>query len=364
MNDLPGTFVANAAPTATFSAPATVTPGQSAVFRFDNAADPSVADAVAGFRYGYDFNNDGDFVDAGEAENVADASRAFAFTAGTHTVRGRIVDKDGGFTDYTATVVAAAPAVVGRYVFYNNSSFDGADRGPGPLDDGAVAIDKHPLLEHPPTAPPPPPFAAVTSYAKGLNGVMVDVRGLADPDALTADDFGFRTGTAADRAAWADGPSPSVVHVRRGAGTGGADRVTLVWHDYNPLADPGNMAVANGWLEVTVRATDRTGLAAPDVFSFGNLVGETGDNAAALRVSALDMSAVKRALNGPAPVSAVADFNRDGRINALDLAVVKRALNQTLAMPTTPPQPAPAAPPPLASSETEVLRRVNEDLLA
>ena len=47
----------------------------------------------------------------------------------------------------------------------------------------------------------------------------------------------------------------------------------------------------------TVKANANTGLAAPDVFSFGNLIGETGDGSGSSgwRVSALDLGAVKRA---------------------------------------------------------------------
>ena len=95
------------------------------------------------------------------------------------------------------------------------------------------------------------------------------------------------------------------------------------------------MAVANGWLEVTVKASVRTGLAEPDVFVFGNLIGETGDAGAfaGFRVNALDLAAVKRSLNAAAPVTAATDFNRDGRTNALDLSTVKRSLNHVLPFP-------------------------------
>ena len=80
-----------------------------AVVRFDADADPSAADTAAGFRFSYDYNHDGDFTDAGRAENIAEASREFAFAPGTHSVRGRVADKNGDFTDYTVTVVASEP---------------------------------------------------------------------------------------------------------------------------------------------------------------------------------------------------------------------------------------------------------------
>ena len=50
-------------------------------------------------------------------------------------------------------------------------------------------------------------------------------------------------------------------------GTGGSDRVTIIWDDN---------AIEKQWLQVTVKATDNTGLVADDVFYFGNAVGEAG----------------------------------------------------------------------------------------
>jgi hypothetical protein len=245
----------------------------------------------------------------------------------------------------------SAAAVNGRNVFYNNSSFDGADAAASEADDAAVAVDKQPWTAGQAGGAA---FANVTSYVKGLNGIMIDLRGLPGGEALGVDDFSFRAGALADPSGWSGGPRPSSVSVRRGAGAGGSDRVTLVWPDYNPLADPATTAVGNGWLEVTVAANGHTGLAEPDVFAFGNLLGETGDGTGATgwRISALDASAVKRALNAPSPVTSTTDFNRDGRTNALDLSVVRRALNHAL--------PAPAAAPPAAPAIR--VRRVAEVL--
>src|SRR5205807_2401258 len=51
----------NVAPTANFSSSGTANEGGSATVSFSNQADPSLADRTAGFRYSYDFNNDGTF---------------------------------------------------------------------------------------------------------------------------------------------------------------------------------------------------------------------------------------------------------------------------------------------------------------
>ena len=217
-----------------------------------------------------------------------------------------------------------APAVVGRHVFYNHSSYDGDDPQPSAADDNAIATGKAALLPGQSAT-----FANVTPFDKGINSVMVDIAGLPQSTTLTPDDFQIG----------GDAGPPASVTVRRGAGVNGSDRVTLTWPDYNPLADTSTVPVANGWLRVTVKANANTGLAAPDVFSFGNLIGETGDAGSTLgwRVNALDVSTVKRALNAATTISSATDINRDGRTNALDLSIVRRALNVPL------PPPAPAA---------------------
>jgi hypothetical protein len=97
--------VSNANPTATFSNNGPVLEGGTATVSFSNVADPSTADVTAGFLYSYDFNNDGDFTDPGEAAGLTTPDSTVAFeNSGIYTVRGRIQDQDGGFTDYTTTV--------------------------------------------------------------------------------------------------------------------------------------------------------------------------------------------------------------------------------------------------------------------
>jgi hypothetical protein len=228
------------------------------------------------------------------------------------------------------SVPAPAARVVGRFIFYNRSSFDGNNAAADAADDAAIATDKDALLAGQDRLPG---FDNVTSYDKGINGVIIDVMNLPQDANLIAADFDFG---AALR--------PVSVTVRRAAGTGGSDRVTLIWTDYSPGAEGGGaetatMAVGNGWLTVTMKSNAHTGLAQADVFSFGNLIGETGDAGATSgwRVNALDLAAVKRALNATASVTNTTDFNRDGRTNALDLAVVKRNLNRALPLPTAAP---------------------------
>jgi hypothetical protein len=221
----------------------------------------------------------------------------------------------------------AFATVAGRWVFYNHSAFDGNDAAAGAADDGAIAATKSALLPGQSRA-----FANYTSFFHGINGIMLDVAGL--HGLPTAADFIFKAGTDSNPAGWAAAPPPLSITRRAGAGAGGSDRVTIVWADD---------VIRNKWLQVTVKPNAATtGLAANDVFYFGNLAGETGDNPAAALVNALDLAAVKRALGTAAPVGSTLDINRDGRVSALDLAAVKQNLGRGLPLLTAPAALAPA----------------------
>lgn len=96
----------NTAATATFSQDAAPRiERRPTTVRFTNQFDPSTADTNAGWTYFYDFNNDGDFIDAGDINGTTSASAQFTFPfEGVFPVHGRIQDKDGGFTDYVFSV--------------------------------------------------------------------------------------------------------------------------------------------------------------------------------------------------------------------------------------------------------------------
>jgi PKD repeat protein len=110
--------VGNVAPTAVFTGPAEVPEGDTATVTFGGPSDPSAADLAAGLRYSYDFDGDGvwdlgDGTYSGSAVAASAAVPASLLGDGptTLTVRGRVLDKDGGFTDHATviTVVNVAP---------------------------------------------------------------------------------------------------------------------------------------------------------------------------------------------------------------------------------------------------------------
>ena len=167
-------------------------------------------------------------------------------------------------------------------------------------------------------------LANYTSYDKGINGLMIDVHGL--PGTPTLNDFLFRKGNdnkpygddldnPADDWPWA--PDPIAIAVRPGAGQDGADRVTLIWEDG---------AIRNCWLQVTVLATDATGLAENEVFYVGNAVGESGNSTTDALVNATDEIGARNNPHSPfnpAPKDDRYDFNRDKLVNATDQIIAR-----------------------------------------
>ena len=195
--------------------------------------------------------------------------------------------------------------VVDRHLFYNNSSYDGNDPAANAADAAAIATDKTALL---PTETAS--FANYSSYSRGINGVIIDIAGLPSYT-LSADDFEFRVGNTNDPSSWTDAPIPQIF-VQAGAGAGGSVRVKLIWNDG---------AIVGQWLQVTVKATPATGLETPDVFYFGNAVGETGNSAADAIVDATDVQGAAnnpRGVGNPAPIDFAYDFNRDTLVDATD----------------------------------------------
>lgn len=207
---------------------------------------------------------------------------------------------------YLAPLAVPSSGVVSRLVFYNRSAFDGGRAAADAGDDGAIATDKVALRPGQTAG-----FQNYTSYARGLNGVMVDIADAPGLPALT--DFEFRVGNDDAPAGWVLAPAPVTVAVRSGAGVGGATRVTFIWED---------RAIAGRWLQVRVLPTAATGLVVPDVFYFGNAIGETGNQPGINAiVDGSDETLTRqnvRSLFRPAPIDFAYDFNRDRQVDATD----------------------------------------------
>jgi hypothetical protein len=112
------------------------------------------------------------------------------------------------------SVTPPRPTIVGNFIFYNNSTFDGYNGSSNLTDDNAIATDKSPLLPGQAAT-----FANYTSYINGINGIMIDVANLSTVP--TVDDFNFAVGNDNDVGAWAAAPDPTYVNAYPGRGPGG-----------------------------------------------------------------------------------------------------------------------------------------------
>ncbi len=212
------------------------------------------------------------------------------------------------------TMASSNSTVVGRHIFYNNSYFDN-NPAAGRNDDNAIASDKQALLPGQTAG-----FAHYTSYSRGLNGIMIDFDEL--PAELTTTDFQFKVGNTTTPDTWTAGPQPTVA-IRRDVGAALVDRVVLVWPD---APNPGS--ISKQWLQITVLANERTGLSSPDVFYFGNAMGDTGAGnlANVVLVDVNDEFGCRthpRNFLNPAPIEDPYDFNRDTRVDVVDEFVAR-----------------------------------------
>ena len=216
------------------------------------------------------------------------------------------VSASSGTVTGTATV-SVVTTIVGRSIFYNNSSYDNSDPTLNAADDNAIAPDKTALLPGQTAS-----FANYTSYDKGINGLMLDVNALKNAALVSPADFAFNV--SIDGSNWTSAPAVDSIVVRPGMGVGGSDRIEIVFPD---------QSIRNEWLQVTVNASVNTGLTAPDVYYFGNLVGGTGQHDNVAVVNTTDVAVAKLAANTPADLSSITDFNRNGVTNITDISLAK-----------------------------------------
>jgi hypothetical protein len=103
--------VNNVAPTATFSNDGPVNEGTSFHLTLSGASDPSSADTTTGFTYAFDCGNGSGFGTYGNSNTATCPTN----DNGVRTVKGRVKDKDGGYTEYTGSVTVknVAPVITG-----------------------------------------------------------------------------------------------------------------------------------------------------------------------------------------------------------------------------------------------------------
>ncbi len=153
---------------------------------------------------------------------------------------------DGNDVVVTYTGVGGSDSVAGRHIFYNQSAYDGNNAGVNAAgDEAARATDKTPYIANGAEAL----YTNITSYSRGINGIMVDLSAGVDHSGINASDFVFKTGTNNTPSSWAT-TAASTISVIPGGGVGGSDRVEILF--------PAN-TIRNQWLEVQVLPTAHTG---------------------------------------------------------------------------------------------------------
>jgi hypothetical protein len=199
----------------------------------------------------------------------------------------------------------AAREVAGRHIFYNKSAFG-----------EQIAPDKEALLPGQKAS-----FKNYTSYNRGINGIKIDIRNLANPAGLNMANipnyFEFRVGNNNAPGTWNTAPSPGGVIIPDEPDGEGVYRITLIWDDN---------AIRNTWLEIKVLANDYTGLEDEDIFYFGNAVGESGNDPGNAQVTIIDMLLARnnpRVIPNSAAIDFSYDYNRDGRVNASDVLIAR-----------------------------------------
>lgn len=115
--------VTNVAPTASLSAPSSASTSSNFTVSLGSPADVSSADTTAGFTYAFDCGSGyGDFGTATSTSCIASSSE------GSVTVKGKIRDKDGGFTEYTQSVsIVGPPTADATSASLSHKSADGVD---------------------------------------------------------------------------------------------------------------------------------------------------------------------------------------------------------------------------------------------
>ncbi len=227
--------------------------------------------------------------------------------------------------------ISGRSAVAGRRLFYNQSGtggatvrYDGNDLAINSLDDNAIATDKVAYL---PDDAGPATFASVSSYSKGINGIMIDLDGPGAHEFISAADFEFWVGNNNSPSTWSPANAPTSVSVRAGDGVSGSDRIEIIWNSGAPTKE---------WLEVIVLANENTGLAEKegypagqsDVFFFGNAIGNTGagDTAVNSTVNAIDEGLIQNnpaVLSNNIPITNLYDINRNAIVNSVDQGIAR-----------------------------------------
>ena len=246
----------------------------------------------------------------GAVTKNANGTWIWAFTP-TVAISGQVVTisaNDGSNVSSITFSVTAYTTIATRGIQYVGAT--------GASASTSLATDKQALLPGQSST-----FANYTNYSRGLNGIVIDVLGL--PATVTSAQlaasllFANWNGISAAGFVALSGAAVPTVSVVSG-GVAGSTRVRITFPDNS---------VQNTWLRVMVLANSNTGLAANDIFYFGNVIGELnfGNTASRLRVNGQDAALMLTNQSPGANSAGVTnrfDLDRNGRVNGQDYAIL------------------------------------------
>jgi hypothetical protein len=168
-------------------------------------------------------------------------------------------------------------------------------------------------------------FDQLINTARGLNGVLFEIQDLGDSVALTAADFQFQVSpqgafdqVANPPAGWDPAPAPSSLTVTPGS----PDQVLIQWPDN---------AIENRWLRITILANANTGLAAPEVYYVGHLLGETtGASSGFYTVSFSDVTPIRVQAGQTVGSESIADIDKNGTVAFADVSAMRPNIGSQL----------------------------------
>jgi sialidase-1 len=203
--------------------------------------------------------------------------------------------------------VSGEPAeVVGQYVYHRSYTGD------------SERLDSQKIVAKEGLGPKKLDYRNLINTAHGINGIVMDVNNLAEPESLSANDFKVQvspTGTFDEAihppSLWRQGPTPSYVNVTPGP----TSRIIIEWPDYS---------IMNRWLRITVKANQTSGLPDPAVFYLGHLLGEvTGNQQSVFSVNFSDIVPIRSAIGQLVGADSILDIDKNGVIALADISVMR-----------------------------------------
>lgn len=216
---------------------------------------------------------------------------------------------DFSLDDLAFTVVSEAE--IASSYFYH-AAYTGSGTPPwNRLDNSKILVKEG-------TGPQLLTFDNLINTSQGINGIVFDIENLPDAGNLSVEDFEFQMsptgafdGVANPPANWQSAPAPSSITVT----TGSPDRVLIQWPD---------QSIMNRWLRITVLANEETGLAQPETYYIGHLLGETtGPSDGTFTVSFADITSIRAEVGQTVDASSITDIDKNGTVSFADISAMR-----------------------------------------